>query len=121
MREGWRRFTTRQWMGTHALVLFAVALFLLLGWWQAIRAGEGNARSIGYALEWPTFAMIVLFLWIRAMRNEARNPELADKSRTHDAERDVTPDPIDEATDPELAAYNRYLSDLHRQDLQSRR
>jgi hypothetical protein len=119
MRGQWRRLLTRQWMTTHALVWFAVALFLTLGWWQAIRAGQGNARSIGYALEWPTFAIIVLFLWVRAMRDELRNPASAAAA---EGPQPVSDRPvIDDSDDPELAAYNRHLADLHNKHLQSRR
>lgn len=108
----------------HALVLFAVTGFLALGWWQAIRAGDGNARSIGYALEWPTFAIIVIFLWIRAMRTELRMPpgSVAQTASAYDGQLIQTaPEPITDAEDPELAAYNRYLADLNREDTQSRR
>lgn len=108
----------------HALVLFVIAAFLTLGWWQAIRAGDGNARSYGYALQWPTFALIVIFLWIRAMRTELRTPPGSTDSTASYAAQLMPPRPqpvTDEEEDPELAAYNRYLADLNRRDLQSRR
>jgi hypothetical protein len=108
-------------------VLVAVAGFLALGWWQAIRAGDGNARSYGYAAEWPTFALIVVFLWVRAMRTELRTPEghVPEPPMFTPAMRErelVVQDVIaaDEAEDPELAAYNRYLSGLHQKDAQMR-
>lgn len=108
----------------HALVVFGVAGFLALGWWQAIRAGDGNARSIGYALEWPTFAIIVIFLWIRAMRTELRTPPGSRDTTTtaYDAQlpRPEMP-PVSDDEDPELAAYNLYLAELNREDTQSRR
>ena len=126
------RLLTRHWLGVHAAVLLAVTAFLALGWWQAIRAGEGNARSYGYAAEWPTFAVIVLFLWVRAMRTELRTP--ADQPRSTEAaptpttapatERTLTAREViaaDEAEDPELAAYNRYLSGLHERHAKSGR
>jgi DNA-binding transcriptional regulator of glucitol operon len=108
----------------HALVLFVVAAFLTLGWWQAIRAGDGNARSIGYALEWPTFAIIVIFLWVRAMRTELRMPEGSTDSPASYAAQLMPPRhqvSTDEDDDPELAAYNRYLAELNDKDLQSPR
>jgi len=108
-------------------VLVAVTGFLALGWWQAIRAGDGNARSYGYAAEWPTFALIVLFLWVRAMRTELRTPEGAPPEPAHTSaiphERELVVQDViaaHEADDPELAAYNRYLGGLHQKDLQMR-
>ena len=108
----------------HALVLFAVAGFLTLGWWQAIRAGEGNPRSYGYAAEWPTFAIIVIFLWIRAMRMELKNPDAHEPTTpavTPPVPAQLEIGPTTDEQDPELAAYNNYLADLNRRDAQSRR
>ena len=127
-----RRLLTPHWLKLHAAVLLVVAGFLALGWWQAIRAGEGNARSYGYAAEWPTFALIVLFLWVRAMRTElkglvagaadtaAGQPELPSALREREL---VVQDVIaaDEADDPDLAAYNRYLAELNQQHAERRR
>jgi DNA-binding transcriptional regulator of glucitol operon len=114
-----RRLLTRHWLGLHALVLVAVVAFLALGWWQAVRAGEGNARSYGYAAEWPTFAVILLFLWVRAMRAELRGPVVRPEDLTStgpqvDERRLLADDAITaaEADDPDLAAYNRYLAGL---------
>ncbi|MDX6286064.1 MAG: hypothetical protein QOG53_1549 [Frankiales bacterium] len=117
-----RRLLTRHWLGMHALVVFVIAAFLTLGWWQAVRAGDGNPRSYGYALEWPTFAVIVVFLWIRAMRTELRTPPGSTNSsaRAQDLQPvQRTVDIVNDDEDPELAAYNRYLADLNREDLQS--
>ena len=123
MRGNGNRFLTRQWLGTHALVLFAVFAFLALGWWQASRAGDGNMRSYGYALQWPTFAIIVIFLWIRAMRTELRTPPVDPNmpGAFDAAQTQPSVEPITDENDPELAAYNRYLADLNRQDAHSRR
>lgn len=116
-----RRLLNRHWLGMHALVVFTVAAFLTLGWWQAVRAGAGNARSYGYALEWPTFALIVIFLWIRAMRTELRTPPGSERptGQMYDGVTQRSADDINDEDDPELAAYNRYLSELNQQDLQS--
>jgi hypothetical protein len=106
------------------MVLLVVA-FLLLGWWQIGRARGGNALSFGYAVEWPAFALFVIFVWYREIRNELRG--------TAEPERLVEPvlvraaEPVggapsgggsaggsagsaDEETDPELAEYNRLLA-----------
>ena len=103
-----------------------VPAFLALGWWQVQRAGAGNARSYGYAIEWPSLAAIALFLYIRAIRMELRSaasppPVVPPMPQGIDAlSFDAAPE-IDEEEDPELAAYNDYLSQLHTRDLQRRR
>jgi hypothetical protein len=49
-----------------------VAAFLALGWWQLGRARGGNLLSFGYAIEWPVFALFVIFVWTREIRGELR-------------------------------------------------
>jgi hypothetical protein len=51
-------------LGTVALVL----AFLGLAWWQIDRARDGNALSFGYAVEWPAFAIFVLYVWRKEVR-----------------------------------------------------
>ena len=102
-----------------------VPAFLALGWWQFVRAGAGNARSYGYAIEWPSLAAIGVFLYIRAIRLELRSasapaPVIPDSpAEIEQLAYHVAPDHNDD--DPELAAYNEYLSDLNARDLQKRR
>jgi len=121
-----RRFLTRHWVWLHVAVFVLVPAFLALGWWQVQRAGAGNARSYGYAIEWPSLAAIALFLYIRAIRMELRStasppPVVPPMPQGIDAlSFDAAPE-IDEEEDPELAAYNDYLSQLHTRDLQRRR
>jgi hypothetical protein len=121
-----RRFFTRYWVWLHIAVLITVPGFIGLGWWQVLRAGAGNARSYGYAIEWPSLAAIVLFLYLRAIRMELRGasvrmslPQSIDHAVfTAAADEEAV---IDADEDPELAAYNNYLSDLHARDLQQHR
>jgi DNA-binding transcriptional regulator of glucitol operon len=117
-----RGLLSRRWIGIHCAVLLVIPGFLALGWWQYTRAGEGNARSIGYAFEWPTFALIVLVMWIKAMRDELRDGP-PDHAAIPSAplpvgaeQRALTAAEIiaaDEADDPELAAYNERLAALN--------
>ena len=65
-----RRFVTPGWLLRHAALVLLVAGFLVLGWWQLGRARGGNALSFGYAIEWPVFALFVIFLWYREVRAE---------------------------------------------------
>jgi DNA-binding transcriptional regulator of glucitol operon len=114
-----RQFLTPRWVLRHLAVLGLVAAFLILGWWQVRRAEGGNALSLGYAFEWPVFALFVLFVWSREIRNERRRsaPPLEEPA----AQIEVTPSnlltsvpvrrqPIEVPDeDPALSAYNRYL------------
>ncbi len=102
-----------------------VPTFLGLGWWQVDRAGAGNARSYGYAIEWPSLAAIVIFLYIRAIRLELHRshvamnlPQLLDEAAFAEPAPSL---PIDDEDDPELAAYNEYLRELSAGNVQKRR
>jgi len=100
-----------------------VAVFLVLGYWQWTRGESGNARSYGYALQWPAFAIFVVVFWIRMMRDELKPPrpddapDVASDDAPAAAGEPVFPDVHQPAAavedDPELAAYNAYLARLH--------
>jgi hypothetical protein len=116
-----RRLFTPMWLARHALALALIAACLLLGAWQLGRAAAGNMLSWAYTLEWPLFAVFVGWIWVRAVRDDRS------LARGEDPYADVRPPPLrrrpgsgwppasaatrgDEADDPQLAAYNRYLA-----------
>jgi len=128
-----RVLVSRRWLGIHFAVIAGVLGCIALCWWQIMRADGGNARSLGYAFEWPTFAVIIVVMWIRAMRDEVRRPA-GDSQPSADSAAPAADDLLvpswpsredviaaDEAEDPELAAYNRRLAALHAADTQQRR
>jgi DNA-binding transcriptional regulator of glucitol operon len=119
------RFFTRHWVWLHIAVVLTAPGFIALGWWQVARAGAGNARSYGYAVEWPSLAAIVIFLYIRAIRMELRtanDPTPVPQPLDQDIARAYATEPVlGEEEDPELAAYNDYLRELSTRDLQRRR
>jgi hypothetical protein len=93
----------------HALALVGVAVCLLAGLWQYRRATAGNMLSWAYTVQWPLFALFVVFLWVRAIRD----------ARGTSAPRPAPPPlrpvraaaaPVSEDDDPELAQYNRMLA-----------
>jgi DNA-binding transcriptional regulator of glucitol operon len=117
---------TPAWIVRHVVALVLVLSFLGLGWWQYSRATGGNALSWGYAFEWPVFAAFVVFLWVREVQTERRARQAPDEPMADEPE---TPErrpggpvtvgrpvrvpakvtaPVED--DPELAAYNDYLS-----------
>jgi DNA-binding transcriptional regulator of glucitol operon len=109
------------------LVVVLVAAFavvcLRLGWWQWQRyqSASGSAQNLGYTLQWPTFALFAIFMWWRLSKLEAKRrqerTEAAGSAQPAPAapapappSRAVTPS---DEPDDELAAYNRYLAQLH--------
>jgi hypothetical protein len=119
-----RGLWTPKWLLVHATVVVLVIVFLRLGWWQFTRAAEGNLLSYGYALQWPAFAVFVVFVWIKEMRGvRARrggpavspdDPGAAEPSARSEPARTVHAGPAyDDQGDEELAAYNRYLAWLN--------
>jgi hypothetical protein len=73
------------------------------------QAAHGNALSYGYAVEWPVFAGFVAFVWQREFRRErgTRPDPVQPPLRST---RPARPPGPDDADDPRLAAYNRYLA-----------
>jgi DNA-binding transcriptional regulator of glucitol operon len=111
-----RRLATGKWLVTHALVIGVVVLFVALGWWQLHRAEAGNTRSYGYALEWPSMAVLAIGFWVKIIRDELRPGRPGDHAAGPAAPSDPTaaaparPD----AAHAELDAYNRHIADLAR-------
>lgn len=72
-----RRLLTPRWLAWHALLLLAVAACLGLGWWQLDRAesATGSWQNIVYAVQWPLFAVLIVYAWARAAYLELRPPD----------------------------------------------
>jgi hypothetical protein len=124
----------------HVALVVSVPGFLVLGWWQLHRALSGNNLSWAYTVEWPFFAAYAVWMWWKLVHEEPApaSPGAADQGEVADSGRarrtgQLSPgttttgealtassppvdfDPYDE-TEPELAAYNRYLAGLHDAD-----
>ncbi|WP_319945736.1 transcriptional regulator [Nocardia macrotermitis] len=117
------------------LVIVAALTCLALGWWQwgRFQSGTGTGQNLGYALQWPLFAGFVVFAYVRFVRLERETDEPGDPGSERPTivkpavQREIpdgilperrTPAPAARRTqDPVLADYNRYLADLHAQDL----
>lgn len=114
-----RRLVTPGWLARHALAAVLVAACLALGWWQIGRAAGGNTLSWAYAVQWPVFAVFVVFIWWREIRRALGHEAPAPTRKAEDASvrRPVVtarPAPVvDDRDDPELAAYNHYLAWLN--------
>ena len=59
------------WVG-HVLVALAAFVFVALGEWQYDRSQSavGDFQNLGYALQWPLFAVFAVFAWWRVLRLE---------------------------------------------------
>jgi hypothetical protein len=113
-----RLLLSPSWLVRHLLALGLVVAFILLGRWQWHRAEAGNGLSFAYTVEWPLFAAFVAFFWWKMLHFELHPPEEpVEPEPDEPVSIDVPPSPpIDEASEPELAAYNRYLAELDEQD-----
>jgi hypothetical protein len=110
-----RRFLTPGWLLRHAIAVVLVAGCLGMGWWQIDRARGGNALSWGYAIEWPVFALFVVFVWSREVRATLRGGYVEPPPPPSDVPEDLRIEvPVRGAAppddDPETVAYNRYLA-----------
>lgn len=106
----------------------SVIVCLWLAWWQWERysSAGGTFQNLGYVLQWPLFGLFPAFMFWR-MRKLKRQAELADADAADNAAvtEPVAARPrnaaaqsaavVDDADpeDAELAAYNRYLAELH--------
>ncbi|MFI5916164.1 hypothetical protein [Dactylosporangium sp. NPDC051541] len=103
-----RQFLTPRWVLGHALTLAGVAVCLAAMAWQYRRATAGNMLSWAYTVQWPLFAVFVVFLWVRAVRDArgVRTPKPG-PAPLRPIQR---PAPVDDVEDPELSQYNRMLA-----------
>lgn len=106
-----RRFFTPGWLGLHLIAVLLIGAFLLAGWWQLARAQGGNLQSWAYVIEWPLFAVFVVAMWVRMVRDELNGDERPPGQEPAPAAERVLPD-YDDEEDEELAAYNRRLARL---------
>ncbi|WP_290703660.1 MULTISPECIES: transcriptional regulator [Gordonia] len=115
------------------LTLVAAAACLGLAYWQWIRfeSAAGSFQNLGYALQWPAFAIAVVYAYRRFVVLEsdpAEQAKLIAKSHGADSEirADLLPDRptlpsadavrddlADATADGDLAGYNAYLKKLN--------
>ncbi|MGH4015005.1 MAG: hypothetical protein ACRDSL_14025 [Pseudonocardiaceae bacterium] len=119
----WRFALSRRWWAGHVLVVAGCGLFLGLARWQWDRAHSvvGDWQNLGYALQWPLFAVFLGAAWLRFLWLEQRGGTVpGDLSRLAPRE-PATRQPAtrmspEDDPDDELAAYNAYLARLADED-----
>lgn len=136
-------FLTPRRLTIGVLCLLSLIVCCGLAWWQWNRfeSASGTFQNLGYVLQWPLFGLFPAFMVLR-IRKLHREAMAADESAGKKPEsrqewgrkpvaevpepRPVTPAPrparpaVPDDEDEELAAYNRYLAELHARDQQER-
>lgn len=129
----WRFALSRRWWVGHVLVVTFCAVFVRLGRWQWDRAqsSTGDWQNLGYALQWPLFAVVLVaawarFLWLEQHRGPETESPQAETVEPETMLSSPTPPPVprrpayppirEDDPDDELAAYNAYLAQLAEQD-----
>ena len=125
----WRFVLARRWWVGHVLVVSLCAVFVRLGRWQWDRAQSptGDWQNLGYALQWPLFAVVLVAAWARFLWLEQhRVAPVRAGSRTEPDPAPDLPPPLprrptqppnrEDEIDDELATYNAYLARLAEQD-----
>jgi DNA-binding transcriptional regulator of glucitol operon len=109
------------------------AVCVRLGRWQWDRAQSltGDWQNLGYALQWPLFAIVLVaawarFLWLEQHRGPETESPQAETLQPETVLSSPTPPPVprrpayppirEDDPDDELAAYNAYLARLAEQD-----
>lgn len=115
-----------------AQIIFVVAAALTclaLGWWQWQRyeSTGGTGQNLGYALQWPLFAVFVVYAYRRFLQLEKAPDSRPTSGSPTEIPEGVLParpgavatasgSGATEPEDAELAAYNAYLADLNAVD-----
>ncbi len=105
----------------HLAVLVVFLVCLRLGWWQWERSQirGGAAQNLAYAVLWPVFGGYGVFVWVRLLQMEIRGEQARQSTgepvlgRPRDPSGPSTALVRYVAPDPELVAYNAYLSQLN--------
>lgn len=116
------------------LTVVAAAACLALAWWQWSRfeSAAGSGQNLGYALQWPAFAVAVIYAYRRFVVLESDPEEVRKAAAEARAaaeipegilpERPTTPSAASLASEPDpvkdaaLIEYNRYLAELRSAD-----
>ncbi|RZQ63277.1 hypothetical protein EWH70_15935 [Amycolatopsis suaedae] len=104
----------------------SLAVCVGLAWWQWERfsSANGTFQNLGYVLQWPLFGLFPAFVFWRIRQLRRRQPEAAADEPPSAPPEVPAPRPAPAAPDDEddeLAAYNRYLAELHARDQQGNR
>ncbi|WP_250642607.1 hypothetical protein [Frankia sp. AiPa1] len=65
------------WIARHLLALTLVAVFIRMGIWQFTKgeSPQGTMQNLFYGIEWPIFAIFVLYWWFRMIKEALSPPD----------------------------------------------
>ncbi|MCK0176483.1 MULTISPECIES: hypothetical protein [Mycobacteriaceae] len=110
-----------------SLVVVAAAGCLALAWWQWSRweSTSGSFQNLGYAMQWPAFAVFCFYAYFKFVRYEESPPEVHRTDAVTELPAGLLPErPVATRAgatdfnddDPALREYNAYLADLAEAD-----
>ena len=110
-----RLLVSRRWLVRHVLLVASLVTCFFFFRWQLGRAeARHSVLNWSYAIQWCLFAAFAVLTWGWFLRDELRG-ETPDEPRGRIAPApQPLPEPVTDEEDPELAAYNRMLAELHR-------
>jgi|GEM_PF-2156253 len=92
----------------HVTAIAAVVICLVLARVEYLRAVDGHDRSAGYAIEWPIFALLAVWMW-RKLYRQSKDELICEHDSNADGDSASVVEPSDDA---ELNAWRSYLKRL---------
>lgn len=108
------RLLQPRWLVRHLLLVVAGTGCYLGARWQLHRALERHSfLNWSYTVEWTLFGLFALLCWGWFLRDEIQPPEVVEQPELPSYQPLVVA--VSDEEDPELASYNRYLSELNKE------
>lgn len=101
-----QRATGAQAIRLHLALALCLVICIGVGAFELSRALGGNALSWAYVVEWPILAGFGVYMWWRLLHGEADRPAKPSRRSAEEQEADAA----------DLAAWNAYLAELHREE-----
>ena len=106
MTEGQQRLRGKAALRIHVGLVLCLVICIGIGAFELTRALGGNTLSWAYVVEWPVLAGFGIFMWWRLLNGEpVRKAPTSEKAKARQA-----------VDDKDLAAWNAYLADLHKDE-----
>ena len=108
------RLLQPRWLVRHLLLLIALVGCFLGAHWQLHRAlSRHSFLNWSYTVEWTLFGMFAVLCWGWFLRDDLRGGPVQPVVEAPVRVYQPVAQPVSDAEDPELAAYNRYLAELN--------
>jgi hypothetical protein len=100
--------TVRKSFKLHVTAIVAVIICMVFARVEYLRALEGHDRSAGYAIQWPIFGVLALWMW-RKLYRENKNVLNSGERLKSDGTSSDSDEPV---VDEQLNAWRSYLKRL---------